>query len=260
MDCFATVDAESVCIPGGVEILARMRDEIEQQSGTAIPMVWFVRFQRRWNDEVWKDTPDLFTRPPAEAFDGFELGKDQFMALQDRGDEIGWHYHANNFAYRPELDRATRLEILHTDLRVCAQGLREKHPEFAVGSFRFGWFFVPDYSVYSTLNDVGITCDASIRPDSGRTLRLPSFEVERLTPLEGLPRVLHGVCVFPFERTILTHDWSVIPHEFEWRTWDAAQAKQGQQKYRKEMLDLARRAQQNRGHITTYHKAAKALH
>ena len=42
--CFVTVDAETEVISEGVQIISKIREEIEEESGMRIPIIWFVRF------------------------------------------------------------------------------------------------------------------------------------------------------------------------------------------------------------------------
>lgn len=258
MDYFITVDAETDCIPQGVLVLSQMRDEVEQKLGRKVPLVWFVRFQRRTKEDTTVNSLAEMTDPPRELFDGYSLAKDTLLSLQARGDEIGWHYHAYHFTYRPELPREDRLAYLHADLRICARELRRKHPELAVRSFRFGWFFAPDYSVYKTLGKVGIRCDASTRDEPNRKLKrkIQGNEHRFLEPLDGLPRVVDGVCLFSYARTIFTHDYNAIPHDLRWRASSAAEAAAKRQEFQEQMTELVADAVQNGGNVTTYTEVA----
>ena len=91
--------------------------------------------------------------------------------------------------------------------------LRRRHPEFPVRSFRFGWCFVPDYSLYDDLARLGIANDASILPERGGQ-PVARFPVRYLRPLVTVPSRIGGLVLFPRSRTLILHDWTVIPHDF----------------------------------------------
>ena len=109
---FITIDAETDVISEGIQIISGIRDEIEKRENIKIPLVWFVRFQRTWDEYVKNDSARYFKNNVAKGFDGFELAKPQLRELCKRGDEIGWHYHAYNYVHQDDLSHATRMEIL----------------------------------------------------------------------------------------------------------------------------------------------------
>jgi hypothetical protein len=211
-----TVDAESKVIEAGIATVARLRDEAEAQTGTRIPITWFVRFQRNWGEYADGVLPAAFTGRFQGGFDGFALAADQLAVLRERGDEVGWHYHAYNWVQRPDLDRATRLAILHADLTACAEELRARHPDHAVESFRFGWFFVPDPSVYGLLAELGIARDASVDPRRAGRPVVRGLPARYGKPVVVEPGRVDGVTVLPRRDTVTTHDWSVVPHDLGW--------------------------------------------
>jgi hypothetical protein len=211
---FVTVDAETDVIDAGVAAIAAIRDEVERREGVEIPIVWFVRFQRHWSESVEGRSAAAFAKPPEEAFDGFALAKERLLELKDRGDEIGWHYHAYNWVQGPKLPDETRREILRADLASCAAELRRRHPEFPVASFRFGWFFVPDYGIYDDLKRLGIKRDASVRPNCSGPVA--GTDRRYLEPLVTVPARIDGLKLFPFERSLLVHDWEVLEHDLGW--------------------------------------------
>ena len=215
-----TVDAETEVIRAGIAAIAAVRDEAEERTGTRIPITWFVRFQRGWTDYVGADSPAGLDGRFDGGFDGFALAAAELGALRERGDEVGWHYHAYNWVHRPDLERATRLDILRADLAGCAAELRERHPEPQVTSFRFGWFFVPDPSVYGLLAELGIARDASIDPARTGATVVEGLPARHAEPPATEPARLDGVALLPRRDTVLTHDWSVVAHDLGWSRLD----------------------------------------
>ncbi len=222
---FITVDAETEVISEGVEVISKTRDSIEIISGVRLPITWFVRLQRSWPDSVNNDDPAFFELPLKDYFDGFALAKKQLLALCQRGDEVAWHYHASNYVYRNDLSHDLRMEILKADLRACFRTITEMHPEFEVIGFRFGWFFVPDYEVYETLYEIGVRYDASVDPiRDGKNVA-----VFKSTYPPSITREIHrmgNMIVFPRIHTYHTHDWTVVPHEFNWHSFSPEEAEQ----------------------------------
>ena len=249
---FVTVDAESDVIREGIRTISGLRDKVEAKTRHRIPIVWFVRFQRAWSEYVENESPVYFERQYGDGFDGFALAKRQLLELRGRGDEIGWHYHAYNYVHRDDLSHGTRMRILESDLRSCAEGLRRLHPEFPVRSFRFGWFFVPDYGIFETLRAVGITCDASVRPSRAEGTRVQEFASTYLRPLASEPTVLNGLGLFPFEMTSLIHDWTVVPHDFGWSSATWWHARIQRRRFARELSSAAARLEASGGAFRTY--------
>jgi hypothetical protein len=245
-----TVDAETEVIEEGIRVISGLRDEVQARLHVAIPMVWFVRFQRSFEAYVENDDPAAFEDPPIEVYDGFDLAGPLLRELRDRGDEIAWHYHAYNYVYRDDLSHATRLHILENDLRACSGELRRRHPELPVESFRFGWFFVPDYAVFDTLASIGVTRDASVRPGTGGSC-VGDTLVRYLEPLATAPTTIGGLTVFPYVRTLLLHDWSVVQHELGWRRLTRRQAKRARRDFVRTLTGVARRLAPD-GRFCTY--------
>lgn len=251
-DYFVTVDAETTCIPEGIETLDRMRENAEKDLGAPVPITWFVRFQRGWTEDTAQDEPAPIEQKISNLFDGFALSKEKFLDLQDRGDEIGWHYHAYNYVNRTDLDHDTRIAILAADMKKCAAEMRRLHPEFDISSFRFGWFLAPDYCLYSVLREVGIKVDAST---PGRRGKNRKFQAAYLDPLPGLPRDYAGVRLFPWEQTILVHDSDVVPHDFGWRSLTEEAADQRSVGFDVQLRQTIEKAQSEGGRFTTYRAA-----
>jgi hypothetical protein len=248
---FVTVDAETDVIQNGIRVISGIRDEIEARENLRIPLVWFVRFQRGWSEYVECDSAEALQKAFTKGFDGFALAREELLDLQARGDEIGWHYHAYNYAHRDDLSHATRLKTLEADLRSCARELRRRHPDFAVKSFRFGWFFVPDYSIYDTLKAVGITRDASIRPDRDGQ-RVGEFPVRFLRPLVAEPTAMDGLTLFPFSHTICLHDWSLVGHDFGWSRLSESEAVSKRDEFKTQLAATAARLRRGNGEFSTY--------
>jgi hypothetical protein len=215
-----------------------------------VPLTWFVRFQRTWSDSVAYDRPEAYAEPPAKMFDGFELAADALRAHRDRGDEIGWHYHAYHYVTRDNLDHATRMAILETDLRACWTALRERHPGFAIGSFRFGWFFVPDYRVYDTLRALGITRDASVDP--ARRGRVQAWNLHYLEPIAESPSRIGSMACFPFAQTLIVHDWEVVPHDMGWSRLDEGETAARRARLREWLVQTIAATQAAGGTLATY--------
>lgn len=254
--CFVTIDAETEVIATGVRIISAIREEVEASEGAHIPLVWFVRFQRSWDEYVEGDRADLFEGPITGGYDGFALARGELLDLLDRGDEIGWHYHAYNYVHRSDLSHSTRLEILRTDLASCARELRARHPEFPVASFRFGWFFVPDYAIYDDLARLGISRDASINPSSDGG-RVPNSSTPYLRPLADAPTRRGAVSLFPFVHTVLVHDWTVVAHDFGWSRFDEREAATQRDVLAGDLASLAARLKRSGGSFLTYASAGR---
>ena len=247
---FITVDAETEVILEGIQIISAIRDEIEAQENMRIPIVWFVRFQRTWTDSIENDSPRYFEGPITRGFDGFQLAKSQLQELCQRGDEIAWHYHAYHYVSRDDLSDATKMQVLKADLISCANAIKERHPYFRIRAFRFGWLFVPDYEIFDTLKEIGIRADASIDPQ--RVGRVRSFAVNYLPPLTSSIRRINGLWVFPFSRTRLIHDWSVVPHKFGWDSLDDQGAVRNRNEFKKHLLQTSIKLKKTNGSFCTY--------
>jgi len=100
-------------------------------------------------------------------------------------------YEERGFLVFPNLVHPHEIEILRADLASCWRELRTRHPDLPIASFRFGWFFVPDYAIYDDLAESGITRDASIDPgSSGRPVA--SSSASFLSPLVTAPTRIGG--------------------------------------------------------------------
>lgn len=248
---FVTIDAETDVIQTGIRVISGIRDRIEAQENLRIPLVWFVRFQRGWTEYVESDSAEALQGPLTNLFDGFALAHKDLLELQARGDEIGWHYHAYNYVHRDDLSHATKLKILQADLTSCARELRRQHPEFSIETFRFGWFFVPDYAIYDTLKPLGITRDASIRP--GRDGQpVGNFSVRYLPALVAEPTAMNGLTLFPFSKTICLHDWTLVSHDLGWSRLDDHEATAKQRGFTTELAETAARVKRGGGAFFTY--------
>lgn len=255
---FVTVDAETELIRKGARVISELRDEVEGRVGIRIPLVWFVRFQRSWADYVQHDSAEAFEDPPSDGYDGFALAHRQLLDFRARGDEIGWHYHAYNYIHRVDLSHERRLEILRADLRSCALELRRRHPDLPVGSFRFGWFFVPDYAIYDQFKSLGITRDASIRPHS-RGRFVADSATPYLAPLVTAPARMAGLSLFPFSQTMLLHDWEVVRHRLSWSRLDRRSARAQRREFANELTTIAARLGDEQGAFQTYENASSWL-
>jgi hypothetical protein len=243
---FLTVDAETPVIAEGVQAISEIRRKVEREEGIPIPMTWFVRFQRGWDDY---NQPVL---PAAAAwFDGFERLGSLARQLAGEGDEIGWHYHAYHYVAHPDLPHTERITVLQSDLVHCAATMRKRHPDLTIEAFRFGWFFVPDPGVYSTLHAVGITVDASTRPElAGQPVR--EFGITRPPAIVEDPGIVQQVLCVPYRRTWNWHDWSLVPHDFSWHRMSVQQATRAQSEFRQGLRTIAAKAQAEDGRFTTY--------
>ncbi len=235
---FITVDAESDVIAEGMRVLSELRDSVEAGTGTTMPITWFVRFQRGWTESVKNEDVAFFEAPLTRHYDGFKLALPLLTALAARGDEIGWHYHAYNYVHRDDLSHDHRIAILRADMRRCVGDVRVRYPMFDIRSFRFGWFFVPDLEIYDTLNELGITADASFRSkNTGKPVQ--EFDASYLAPpVDGIA-AYRGVTLFPNDRTVLIHDWNVIAHDFGWSVYDTDKAEAQRQSFRCKLAEVA---------------------
>ena len=247
---FVTVDAESDVILEGIRVISAVRDEVQTTLNIKVPITWFVRFQRTWSEYIHNDCPRYFQDRVQKGFDGFELAKDFLRELRDKGDEVGWHYHAYNYVHRADLTHALRLEILRADLLACARELRARHPDFGIRTFRFGWFFVPDYQIFSTLEEIGIGADASVNP--ARTGTVLNFQVKYLPPITRSIKNIDGIDVFPCSNTLLIHDWNVVPHQFDWASLDHEAAGRNRDDFKNTLLGTAMALDGRRGAFLTY--------
>jgi hypothetical protein len=250
-DYFVTVDAETEVIRDGVRTLSSVRDEVQEAVGIRIPITWFVRFQRRWkayNDHV---SVEDFTRSDGKWFDAFELAESELRGLRQRGDEIGWHYHAYNYVLRTDLSHRQRMDLLRADLVTCAAELKARHPHFDIHTFRFGWFFVPDYEIFNTLSEIGIKADASVRPQVGLQ-KVPGFDIVHLPAITAAPAFIGRLHVVPFERTMLVHDDDVVPHKFGWSKLGHLGAARARARFRRELTAIAVGLRRTDARFVTY--------
>ena len=258
MHFFVTVDAETDVIREGIRVISGLRDRVEERERARIPIVWFVRFQRSFDEYVENDSPAYFEGPLRDGFDGFERAKPQLVELLARGDEVGWHYHAYGYVHRTDLSHEARVRILEADLDACGRELRGRHPELPVRSFRFGWFFVPDYVLYETLRSVGIEHDASVMPRAAGS-RVESFEARYLEPLASEPAEVGGLCVFPYQKTLLVHDWSVLAHDFGWSSLTRVGAWRERHRLTGALTTTAARLRRGGGAFLTYDTFPRGL-
>jgi hypothetical protein len=254
---FVTVDAESEVILEGIRAISEIREQVEKEERVVIPIVWFVRLQRTWNEYVSIDSPEYFSGPLESAFDGFELAKTELPRLRARGDEIAWHYHAYSYVHRDDLSHAQKLLILHADLAACADTIRRRYGEFVVRSLRFGWFFIPDYGLFATLKECGIEVDASIRPKREGE-RVASFRARYLAPLAASPREVNGIWFVPFERTNMVHDWTVVPHDLGWHSQPESEASKNRELLEAGLRRMARELREEGGVFLTYERILAA--
>jgi hypothetical protein len=252
---FVTIDAESDVIAQGVPVICELRNEIEAQEQVRLPLTWFVRFQRSWGEYMEGESACDFAGPVTGGFDGFALVREQLLELQARGDEIGWHYHAYHYVYRDDLSHAARLGALEADLEACASELRSRHPELPVQSFRFGWCFVPDYALYRLLARLGFQADASISPNHRGAVVAEHPAVRYLPPLVTGPAHRCGLWLFPRCNTLITHDWSVVAHDFSWSRRDQAGARAEWQRIEHKLREMAAALKRDGGEFITYQAA-----
>ncbi|MGH7801686.1 MAG: hypothetical protein ACREOW_13855 [Thermodesulfobacteriota bacterium] len=248
---FITIDAETDVISESIQVISGIRDEIEKRENIKIPLVWFVRFQRTWDEYVKNDSAEYFKSPVTKGFDGFELAKSQLLRLCKRKDEVGWHYHAYNYVHRDDLSHNIRMKILEADLVSCANEIKARHPYFKIRTFRFGWFFVPDYKIFNTLKEIGIRVDASVNPKKS-IKKVAVFRSRYLPPITKSFRKLDGIYFSPFSRTLLIHDWNVVPHEFGWSNLDNCGAIRNQDRFKKNLLSFTVNLKKTSGAFLTY--------
>jgi hypothetical protein len=255
---FVTVDAETELIRDGIRAISALREDVEARAKARIPIVWLVRFQRGWTEYTQADSAELLGERPEIGFDGFALAREELLELRARGDEIGWHYHAYHYLERGDLSHAVRLKILEADLLSCGRELRRRHPGLPVASFRFGWFFVPDYAIYATLRRVGISRDASIRPSyAGRSVA--GSEIRYLPPLTEVPAMIDGLALFPFSQTVLVHDWSLVPHDLGWSRLAQHGAEAQRAELSGQLEAIASRVEREHGSVVTYETFPSSL-
>lgn len=247
---FVTVDAETDVIAEGIKILSNIRQEVEQKMNIQIPITWFVRFQRNWTDSVKNDEPKYFKHKPLNYFDGFELAKPHLLNLSENGDEIGWHYHAYNYVHRDDLPHDTKIEILKADLTSCFNSLSVRHHNLNIECFRFGWYFIPDYKIFDTLKNLGIKADASINPTKEEGAR--KFNCFYLPPLVTSPKEVNNIYFFPKTNTFTIHDWSVVPHNFNWHTYNKIEADEQRRQFKSDLLKISEKIKENEGSFLTY--------
>jgi hypothetical protein len=256
---FVTIDAETAVIEEGVRVISDIREGVEARERIRIPLVWFVRFQRDFSDYVENDSAEAFADFPNRGFDGFAAARQLLVELRSRGDEIGWHYHAYSYVHRHDLDHATRLEILRTDLDSCARELQSRHRDFAISSFRFGWCFVPDYAIYEHLTRLGISRDASIDPRHREGDRVKTFSSTYLRPLVTRPARIKALSLFPCVQTLLLHDWNVVAHTFSWSRMNEREAAAKQNEFANDLVSIAARLKADGGSFSTYEAAESEL-
>ncbi len=247
---FLTVDTETDLMEAGNAAISRIRDEVAEAYGISIPIVWFVRFQRGWQETVDNDSINFFRGPLGRHFDGFQLAKSQLKAFQARGDEIAWHYHAYNYTERKDLSHDHRIDLLKADLESCSAVFRERHVEFDIQSFRFGWYLIPDYEIFTCLKGLGINADASINPLKAGKMHSSGvkFLPARFTEITGK----NGMYFFPKIKTMSLHDWELVPHDFGWTSQGVSEAEKRQQEFKRRLSDMAESALGKDGRFITY--------
>jgi hypothetical protein len=248
---FITVDAETDVIVEGVRTNCAVRDRIERDQGCRIPILWFVRFQRSWNDSVAHDKREFFLYELGDEYDGYRLPDTILGPLSARGDEIGWHYHAYHYVHRDDLAHDEKIDNIEADLITCANTIRARYPQIPLRSFRWGWWFIPDYRLCATLSDLGFDIDASIDPRLTGT-HVAEFNAVYPEPITSEPVCLKGTHFFLYVNTYLTHDYEVIPHDFGWSRKDAHSAETTRNALENDMRTLVRRAQVGNIHLSTY--------
>lgn len=203
-----TIDAETEeGIPEGVSYISRLRDKLELEYKIDIPLVWFVKYE--------------------ENFDGYGLDVSLWKCLEERGDEIGWHYHAQHYCQRPDLTEKEKLSKYKTDLKKYFPEIKSKYP-FRIKSFRAGWFLLPNFTLLDILNQIGIKIDSSVHlEEQGKEYSdtCPSkFKILYEKNINE-PTMIKGVYEVPkissnnssdLLQFVFTHDWAVIDHCFDW--------------------------------------------
>lgn len=247
---FVTVDAETDVIAAGIDAISTLRDQAEDATGIQMPIVWFVRFQRGWSDSVRNESLDYFNGPLQGEFDGFALAREQLLRMQQRGDEVAWHYHAYNFVERDDLSHEKKTAILKADMLTCATELRRRYPEFAPRSLRFGWWFIPDYSVFEPLADRGVDIDASMNPNRNGNVR--AFSARFLPPLSRVIKKIDQTWFFPYKKTLCLHDWNVVAHQFKWSEITESEARQRRIDVGAELNRIAKKMQRTDERCMTY--------
>lgn len=248
---FITVDAETDVIVEGVRTICAIRDRIEQELGCRIPITWFVRFQRSWDDSVAHDKREFFLSELDDEYDGYRLLDTVLGSMSARGDEIGWHYHAYHYVHRDDLAHDKKIENIEADLITCAKAIRERYPEIPIRSFRWGWLFIPDYRLCATLSDLGFHIDASIDQRLTGT-QVAIFNAVYPEPVTSEPACLEGTHFFPYVDTYLIHDYEVVPHDFGWSRKDAQSAETTRNALENDMKTIVRRTQAGNIHLSTY--------
>ncbi len=247
---FVTVDTETKLLEAGNAAISRIRDEVAEEYGISIPIVWFVRFQRGWQETVSNDSIEFFRGPLGRHFDGYQLAKSQFMAFQARGDEIAWHYHAYNYLQAKHLSHEERIDLLVADLECCGNAFRERHPEFDIQSFRFGWYFIPDYKIFSCLKKLGINADASVNPH--KSGEVSSSGIDFLPPRYSEITVENQLWFFPKIKTISLHDWELVPHDFGWTSQGETDAQKRQIEFKENLSRMTESALRKNARFMTY--------
>jgi len=248
---FLSVDAETDVLAEGVAAANSIRERVERECHVRIPLVWFIRFQRDWNEYVEQDAIDYFSRPMDKSFDGFALGKQQLRKFQSRGDEIAWHYHAYNYVHRDDLSHDHKIAILRADLVTCGAEIARLHPEFDIRTFRFGWFFIPSYGLYPLLNSLGIRIDASVRVEtSGKPIK--TFNLIYPPPITFSPKEIEGTWFVPATRAHMVHEFELVAHNLGWTAQEEQQASQRRHNFESTLLEIARKCRETGATLATY--------
>jgi len=248
---FISVDAESEVLAEGVATANSIRARVERKCHVRIPLIWFIRFQRTWNEYVEEDAINYFTRPVDKSFDGFALGNRQLLKLQSRGDEIAWHYHAYNYAHREDLSHAHKIAVLRADLLACGVHILRCYPEFEVRTFRFGWSFVPDYSLYRLLRRLRIKIDASVQIESAGK-KVKAFNLRYPSPITRFPKKIDGTWFVPLKRAHMVHEYELVAHNLGWTAQDEQQASQKRDDFEEKLLEIARKCRETGATFANY--------
>ena len=255
---FVTVDAETEVILEGVRQISKIRDRIELERGHEIPITWFVRFQRTFSDSVQNERRQFFESPLEHPFDGFGLLEPILDDLVNRGDEIGWHYHAYHYVMRDELPHEQKVQNIEADLVTCASTIRTGFPNLRIRAFRWGWFFMPDYRLHETLRELGFNIDASVVPGkAGKPVS--KFNSRYPEPVTMRAECVNGTYYFPFVNTLLVHDYNVVPHQLGWTNQGEQSAAKRRENLANAIVKLSEQASTAGTVLSTYQAAVGTM-
>jgi hypothetical protein len=109
---------------------------------------------------------------------------------------------------------------------------------------------VPDYKIFSTLQEIGIRADASVHP--ARTGNVLNFKAQYLHPITDSIKNIDGLDVFPCSNTLLIHDWNAVPHQFDWASLDHAGAGHNRDDFKNAILAAAAALDGRKREFLTY--------